>query len=378
MVVGSQSSGKSSVLENIVGRDFLPRGAGIVTRRPLILQLLNNSTVHSFNTNIPAAAAIAASATDDTADNSTANSSSDNSVDSLLDDSNYKSDSDSTADDNEWGEFLHRPGQKYYDFNQIRDEISRETDRLTGANKGVSSIPISLKIYSPTVLNLTLIDLPGITKVSVGDQPADIELQIRDMILSFINNPNSIIIAVSPANSDIANSDSLKLAKEVDPQSVRTLGVITKIDLMDRGTDAQNLLIGNVIHLHHGFVGIINRSQLDIQRNKSIQLALKAEKQYFNSHPVYRSISNRLGTEYLSKKLNSILMHQIQDCLPEMRQKISLTINETQSELESYGSTGQLNTNSAGSILLPMISTFAAHFCDALEGKSPDVSIHEL
>lgn len=70
----------------------------------------------------------------------------------------------------------------------------------------------------PAVLSLTLIDLPGITKVPVGDQPADIEQQIRDMIMQFISRENCLILAVTPANTDLANSDALKLAKEVDPQ----------------------------------------------------------------------------------------------------------------------------------------------------------------
>lgn len=69
-----------------------------------------------------------------------------------------------------------------------------------------------------SVLNLTLIDLPGITKVPVGDQPQDIEYQIKDMILQFISRESSLILAVTPANMDLANSDALKMAKEVDPQ----------------------------------------------------------------------------------------------------------------------------------------------------------------
>ena len=73
-------------------------------------------------------------------------------------------------------------------------------------------------MFSPKVLTLTLIDLPGITKVPVGDQPEDIETQIRDMCLKYIQNPNSIILAVSPSNTDIATSEALKLAKEVDPE----------------------------------------------------------------------------------------------------------------------------------------------------------------
>ena len=79
-------------------------------------------------------------------------------------------------------------------------------------------VHVRLFFLLSTVLNLTLIDLPGITKVPVGDQPPDIEYQIREMIMQFITRENCLILAVTPANTDLANSDALKLAKEVDPQ----------------------------------------------------------------------------------------------------------------------------------------------------------------
>lgn len=120
----------------------------------------------------------------------------------------------------EWGEFLHRPNEPFHDFDKIREEIEKETDRITGRNKGISDSPINLKIYSPHVLNLTLIDLPGITRVPVGDQPPDVELQIRKIILRYIEKPNSIILAISAANSDLANSDALQVAKGVDPEGL--------------------------------------------------------------------------------------------------------------------------------------------------------------
>ena len=136
------------------------------------------------------------------------------------------------TDPNEWGEFLHLPGEKFYDFNKIRGEIVRDTEAKTGKNAGISPLAINLRIYSPNVLTLTLVDLPGLTKVPVGDQPRDIEKQIRDMIMKFISKPSCIILAVTPGNADLANSDGLKMAREVDPEGTRTIGVLTKIDLM--------------------------------------------------------------------------------------------------------------------------------------------------
>ncbi|KAL6181165.1 hypothetical protein ACLB2K_047820 [Fragaria x ananassa] len=158
VVVGDQSSGKSSVLESIVGRDFLPRGSGrvhmpfgIVTRRPLVLQL------HKLESGVQ-----------------------------------------------EYAEFLHLEKKRFTDF----------------------------------VVNLTLVDLPGLTKVAVEGQPESIVQDIENMVRSYIAKPNCIILAITPANQDVATSDAIKIARDVDPTGERTFGVLTKLDLMDRGTNA--------------------------------------------------------------------------------------------------------------------------------------------
>lgn len=125
-----------------------------------------------------------------------------------------------------------------------------------------------LKIFSPRVVTLTLVDLPGLTKVPVGDQPQDIEQQIKDMICTYVNNPNSIILAVSSANTDFSTSEALKLARDADPEGRRTLAVVTKLDLMDHGTDAYDVLCGRIIPVKLGIIGVINRSQMDIKNKK--------------------------------------------------------------------------------------------------------------
>eukprot|EP01090_Pellita_catalonica_P011731 TRINITY_DN2382_c0_g1_i1.p1 TRINITY_DN2382_c0_g1~~TRINITY_DN2382_c0_g1_i1.p1 ORF type:complete len:748 (-),score=116.19 TRINITY_DN2382_c0_g1_i1:43-2286(-) len=329
VVIGSQSSGKSSVLENIVGRDFLPRGMGIVTRRPLVLQLNNLSGQPGKK-------------------------------------------------QSEWGEFLHKPNQVFTNFAEIRQEIENETDRETGKNKGISNVPINLKIFSPHVLNLTLVDLPGMTRVPVGDQPSDIEQQIRGMILNYITKPNAIILAVTAANTDIANSDSLHLAREVDPDGARTIGVITKIDIMDQGTDALDLLMGRIIPLRLGYVGVINRSQKDIIQGKAIRESLKAEALYFSTHAQYRTIASRCGTPYLSKSLNKLLMSHIRDCIPELKARVSKLLAEAQSEMMTYGDPLYDGKNSQGALLLQVITRFSTDFRNAIDGKSTDHSFQEL
>jgi len=214
--------------------------------------------------------------------------------------------SDKEANVDEWGEFLHIPGQKFFDFNKIRDEIVKETDLKTGRNAGISPAPINLRIYSPKVLTLTLVDLPGLTKVPVGDQPRDIEKQIKEMVLKQIQKPNAIILAVTAANTDLANSDGLKLAREVDPEGQRTIGVLTKVDLMDDGTDVVDILAGRIIPLRLGYVPVVNRGQRDIENKKTINSALENEKNFFENHKAYRNKASYCGTPYLARKLNLV------------------------------------------------------------------------
>uniref|UniRef100_A0AAV2KLA4 Dynamin-2 n=1 Tax=Knipowitschia caucasica TaxID=637954 RepID=A0AAV2KLA4_KNICA len=321
-VVGGQSAGKSSVLENFVGRDFLPRGSGIVTRRPLILQLINNKA--------------------------------------------------------EYAEFLHCKGKKFVDFDEVRSEIEAETDRITGSNKGISAVPINLRVYSPHVLNLTLIDLPGMTKVAVGDQPHDIEFQIRDMLMQFITKESCLILAVTPANTDLANSDALKIAKEVDPQGTRTIGVITKLDLMDEGTDAKDILENKLLPLRRGYIGVVNRSQKDIDGKKDIRAALAAERKFFLSHPSYRHIAERMGTPHLQKTLNQQLTNHIRDTLPGLRNKLQGQLLSLEKEVEEYKNFRPDDPTRKTKALLQMVQQFGVDFEKCIEGSGDQVDTKEL
>ncbi|XP_029292726.1 dynamin-2 isoform X3 [Cottoperca gobio] len=321
-VVGGQSAGKSSVLENFVGRDFLPRGNGIVTRRPLILQLVNNKA--------------------------------------------------------EYAEFQHCKGKKFVDFDEVRVEIETATDELTGSNKGISPFPLNLTVYSPNVLNLTLIDLPGMTKVAVGDQPVDIEHQIRDMILKFITRESCLILAVTPANTDLANSDALKIAKEVDPQGLRTIGVITKLDLMDEGTDAKEILENKLLPLRRGYIGVVNRSQKDIDGKKDIRAALAAERKFFLSHPGYRHMAERMGIPHLQRALNQQLTNHIRDTLPGLRSKLQSQVLSLEKEVEEYKNFRPDDPTRKTKALLQMVQQFGVDFEKCIEGSGDQVDTNEL
>ncbi|OHS93349.1 Dynamin central region family protein [Tritrichomonas foetus] len=319
-VVGSQSSGKSSVLESIVGKDFLPRGSGIVTRRPLVLKLIH------------------------------------------VDDPKAR----------EEAEFLHIPGQKFTDFAQICNEIIAETERVVGSGRNVSTQPISLTLWSPHVLNLTLVDLPGLTKVAIEGQDPAIVQQIEDMVLGFIKKENSLILAVTPANQDLANSDALNIARRVDPAGDRTVGVITKIDLMDQGTNARDVLENRIYPLKLGYIGVINRSQQDIDTKKSMEAARKAERDYFENSRDYSDLADRCGTGYLSQILNRLLMEHIRSCMPNLRHRVQTMLLEKENELQGYGDNPSASPGTMNAFILDVITKYLDHFQDLLQGHADD------
>ncbi|NXO83718.1 DYN2 protein, partial [Sitta europaea] len=278
----------------------------------------------------------------------------------------------------EYAEFLHCKSKKFTDFDEVRQEIEAETDRVTGTNKGISPVPINLRVYSPHVLNLTLIDLPGITKVPVGDQPQDIEFQIRDMILQFISRESSLILAVTPANMDLANSDALKMAKEVDPQGLRTIGVITKLDLMDEGTDARDVLENKLLPLRRGYIGVVNRSQKDIDGKKDIRAALAAERKFFLSHPAYRHMAERMGTPHLQRVLNQQLTNHIRETLPALRSKLQSQLLSLEKEVEEYKNFRPDDPARKTKALLQMVQQFGVDFEKRIEGSGDQVDTLEL
>ncbi|XP_042322824.1 dynamin-1-like protein isoform X4 [Sceloporus undulatus] len=210
------------------------------------------------------------------------------------------------------------------------------------------------------------------TKVPVGDQPKDIELQIRELILRFISNPNSIILAVTAANTDMATSEALKIAREVDPDGRRTLAVITKLDLMDAGTDAMDVLMGRVIPVKLGIIGVVNRSQLDINNKKSVADSIRDEYGFLQKK--YPSLANRNGTKYLARTLNRLLMHHIRDCLPELKTRINVLAAQYQSLLNSYGEP----VDDKSATLLQLITKFAAEYCNTIEGTAKYIETSEL
>ncbi|CAL5197887.1 unnamed protein product [Lathyrus oleraceus] len=317
-VVGGQSSGKSSVLESIVGRDFLPRGSGIVTRRPLVLQL------HRIEEGLQ-----------------------------------------------EYAEFLHLPKKRFTDFSMVRKEIEDETNRMTGKSNQISPVPIHLSIYSPNVVNLTLVDLPGLTKVAVEGQPESIVQDIENLIHSYVDKPNCLILAITPANQDVATSDAVKVSRQVDPAGERTFGVLTKIDLMDKGTNALDVLEGRSYRLRNPWVGIVNRSQEDINRKVDMIAARQREREFFSTNRDYAHLSSKMGSEYLARLLSKHLESVIRARIPGIASFINRSIDDLEAELAHLGRPVAIDAGAQLYTILELCRAFDRVFKEHLDGGRP-------
>lgn len=126
-----------------------------------------------------------------------------------------------------------------------------------------------------------MIDMPGLTKIALKGQDENFPQMLENMSRTYIQNPNSILLAVNPANVDVANSEALRLAWEYDYKGERTIGVFTKMDLVEDPHTILKAFEGKAYSLKLGYYGVICRNQQEINQNMSIPLALKKEEKFF-------------------------------------------------------------------------------------------------
>lgn len=316
VVVGSQSSGKSSVLEAIVGHEFLPKGSNMVTRRPIELTLINTP--------------------------------------------------DATA---EYGEFPAHGLHKITDFTQIQKTLT-DLNLAVPEKECVSDDPIQLRIYSPNVPDLSLIDLPGYIQVSGADQPTELKSKIAELCEKYIRSPN-IILAISAADVDLANSTALRASRRVDPRGERTIGVITKMDLVtpERGA---SMLNDKKYSLRLGYVGVVCKipqtAGIFSRGGGNITNAItKSERAYFTAHPAAFGVSSdvTVGTTNLRNKLMLVLEQTMAASLATTSEAIHQELAEASYEFKVQYNDRQL---SAESYLAENLDTFKHSFKEFSEG----------
>ncbi|GIX78539.1 dynamin [Caerostris darwini] len=241
-----------------------------------------------------------------------------------------------------------------------------------------SSVPIELKIYSPRVLKLTLVDLPGLVRVAIDGQPENNIREVREMILNYIKQPECLILAVSPANQDLATSDALEIARQVDPQRLRTIGVLTKLDLMDEGTNARDILENRQVTLKRGWVGVLNRSQSDIENGRDVQHILDKEKNFFLSKPYYRHLSDKMGTPFLRRMLQRTLRSHIKAALPQVRTRLAEQLAGYKKKLKEFEKNVGEESGGKQYYMVKLVNRFIKDIELKLMGQSELIDMKQL
>ncbi|KAG6021490.1 hypothetical protein E4U19_005687 [Claviceps sp. Clav32 group G5] len=310
VVIGSQSSGKSSVLEAIVGHEFLPKGSNMVTRRPIELTLVNTP-----------------------------------------------------ASDHEYGEFPDLGLRRISDFSSIQRTLAELNMAVSDADC-VSDDPIHLTIYSPNVPDLSLIDLPGYIQVVGNNQPIQLKQRISELCDKYIQPPN-VILAISAADVDLANSTALRASRRVDPRGERTIGVITKMDLVDAKRGAV-LLNDKQYPLRLGYVGVVSKAPsaqglFKVGPSNLMSAITKHENSFFSSHPLEfgPDAGVNVGTTTLRKKLMHILEQTMSASLQTTSDSIRQELEEATYEFKVQYNDRPL---SAESYLAESLDTFKHSF----------------
>ncbi|XP_039503063.1 interferon-induced GTP-binding protein Mx3-like isoform X1 [Pimephales promelas] len=308
-VIGDQSSGKSSVLEALSGV-ALPRGSGIVTRCPLELRLkkvtgkVNWKAVLSYR--------------------------------------------------KKRIEFVHS--------SLVERHVETAQNELAGSGVGICDELITLEVMSPDVCDLTLIDLPGIARVPVKGQPEDIGYQIKRLITKFIEKQETINLVVVPCNTDIATTEALKMAQEVDPEGRRTIAVLTKPDLIDKGTEKNILDIvrNKVIPLHKGYIMVKCRGQQQIDENIPLEEATEMERDFFQKHDHFSCLldEDKATIECLAVKLTQNLVDHIKKSLPQLIEQIITQLWEVKNELKECEAGPPQDTKGAKQFLIEILTRF--------------------
>jgi hypothetical protein len=215
-------------------------------------------------------------------------------------------------------------------------------------NSGLASKDtLIIEIGGPQKQDLTIVDLPGIIQSATGIQTkADIEA-IKDLALDYMKSPRTIIMAVISAGSDYSNQPILDMAKAIDPNGLRTLGIITKPDRIEGSPAAfislaKNETVGAQFAL--GWHVLKNRSEAE--RNVSHEERNRIEREYLSSTMWSELPLEHGGIDALVSRLSTLLLQRFMSIIPSVKQDIYKGLNDCDRRLadlgEGYGTAAEM------------------------------------
>ncbi len=324
VVVGIQSSGKSAVLERIIGIELLPSASGLCTRTPIEVRLINTEKEEYANI------FLRESETDETEKEVY--------VENLVD---------------------------------IKQMIIDQTKLKAGGNKDIKDKPIVITVFSPKCPNLTLIDLPGVVNLPIpdSDQPENIKEITLNITRRYCEKPQNLILCVLDSCADINTNEILKFCKDLDKEGKRTMCVLTKCDRLNEGTSIKEALEGKLVKLHLGFFAVRNRTQKELEEHFSFGDTFERESEYFSNHSVYKHMPEFWGIDKLIEKLSKIFGQLIKTAIPDILKGLNSKLTELNSELEKLGTEIPDEFKAKRKILSSLILKFCKFFEEKILGR---------
>lgn len=319
-VFGDQSSGKSSLLESISGIPF-PKGTGLVTKCPTRISMTTTAAGEQWRASIQLPSTIHVS--------------------------------------NDERERIERRVTSPTELSALLSDAAGVIS--AASSNGFSSESIVVNVASPLTPNLTLVDLPGIIRTTTAGQSRSVIDDVDRLLKRYMAQPETIILAVIPANQDIATIDILERAHQHDIHGERTIGVLTKPDLIDQGAEDEIVAIVNNVRkpLKMGYVLVKNRNQLELNRASSLQDSLQAEEQYFQSHSIWsRLATEQRGTKALCDKLTQLIVKRAMDRGPYIKYHLQQKRKDIEQKLTSLGTDLPKLESEKRKLLVKLISRF--------------------
>ncbi|KAF4953965.1 hypothetical protein FSARC_12283 [Fusarium sarcochroum] len=301
VVCGDQSAGKSSVLEAITGIPF-PRKDGLCTRFPTEIILRHCNTTQTIIATI-------------------------------------RPHSSRSQEAQKALRAYHRDVENLSELPSIISDVSKLmglrgfTDR--GVDNAFASDALRIEITGPVGLHLSIVDLPGLISVSNEEQSDDDVDAVRDMVASYLQNTRTIILSVLQASNDIANQGIIKLARQFDPEGGRTVGIITKPDLINEGTESKIARVAknlDSIKLKLGFFLLKNPKPSELEEGLDMDTRSRRELQFFSSPPwLSQGLDfERIGAEKLRVFLQDLLDTHIESELPKVKEEIRRSLEASE------------------------------------------------
>lgn len=342
-VIGDQSSGKSSLLESISKIPF-PKGSGLVTKCPTRITMTRITNTQKLQSQ------------------SQSQSQSQERKEIEGQEKQWKAivTLPKRLKDYENNNNFNRP---IYDPNELSKILSLASDIVSDNSPGIFSFdPINVLVEATTIPNLSIIDLPGIIRTTTVGQNKEIINEINELLSHYMKQPETIILAVIPSNQDIATIDVLERAYHYDPNGIRTIGVLTKPDLVDEGSETEILSIMNNKRkpLSLGYYIVKNRNQLELNQNLSVEESIKHELDYFINHSVWKTIDiNRVGIKSLCEKLSDIIISRAIERGPYIKWHLEQKNKQITETLKTLGTEISASDSEKRKLIIRLISRFS-------------------